>query len=119
MGVRIFGSSCSCSTEETQVTRIVEKVIEVLPNPDPKNFEVINTLEDGDFLLVKIKYPDCTNYEGMKILLYFGVPLEKFRRLKKIDPHFCLECISPVARFEPTNNGWDLALRLIGTFREK
>lgn len=44
-----------------------------LPNPDPLKWEVLNSFEENGYLLVELHYPDCTNYEGKKIMLYEGV----------------------------------------------
>lgn len=39
-------------------------------NPNPDNYQLIKVQEDGEWLIVKIKYPDCTNFEGAKILIF-------------------------------------------------
>lgn len=64
-------------------------------------------LVTNGYTLVQVKYIGATNYEGRKILLYKGnLPDE-------LDPHFCEHHKSPVARFEPTELGWELALCLM------
>jgi hypothetical protein len=85
-----------------------------LPNPDPNNYKLIEVKEINNFLVVKIKYIDCTNYEGTKILVYKDVKLIQLINQKLIDPHFCddKKWISPVARFVPTKEGWDMAIAL-------
>jgi hypothetical protein len=77
-------------------------------DPNPLNYVILNSLEIGSFLLLKIKYPDCKNYEGVKILLYDGCTLDNLLAQKSIDPHFSdSKCFkSPIARFEPTDSGW-------------
>ena len=84
-------------------------------NPDPKNFQLIKAESVKNNLVVMIKYPDAKNYEGIKILLYKDV--KNFNQLVllnngKIDPHFSDSTKSPIARFEPTKLGWDLAIQL-------
>ena len=82
-----------------------------LPNPDPYNFEIVDSIRDGRFLIVKVNYPDCKNYEGNKILVYENVNLNKLRLQAALDPHFSnnTELYSPIARFEPTDRGWIMA----------
>jgi hypothetical protein len=81
-------------------------------NPDPNNWTIMRTMEIGNFLILMIQYPDCKNYEGKKILVYEGVKLDELKKQKKIDPHFSdnRNFKSPVARFEPTDHGWNLAM---------
>lgn len=85
------------------------------PNPDPNNYEIINHLESNGWLLIKIKYLDCTNYEGMKILLFKDVTVMDLLKQKLIDPHFSEneKYKSPFARFEPTEKGWFAATSLM------
>ncbi len=85
-----------------------------LPNPDPDNYKIIAVAERGDFMVTKINYPDCTNYEGNKILVFQGVKLLDLINQKLIDPHFCSanpKYAFPIARFTPTDEGWQMALR--------
>lgn len=85
-----------------------------LPNPNPSNYKIIRSKQVGKYLVIKIKYSDCTNYEGNKILI-FRSTLEKLKKQKLIDPHFSenKNFISPIARFEPTFSGWINALSLV------
>ena len=82
-------------------------------DPDPDNFTMLNSFQDGKYLIVELKYPDCSNFEGKKILVYHNVTLVDLINQKKIDPHFCddTEYKSPIARFVPTDVGWEMALR--------
>lgn len=95
--------------------RVVGCVAGVPPStPNPRNF-VIERLDDqGDWTLVMARYPDATNYEGRKILVYRH-PAEVVRTSAVLDPHFCDDpkCISPFARFEPTEDGWLAAYVLV------
>lgn len=83
-----------------------------LPNPNPKNYTIEKHKQCGSSLVVKIKYHDCTNYEGIKILVFKKTDINQLLAQKLIDPHFCenKKFLSPIARFEPTNNGWDDAV---------
>ena len=65
----------------------------------------------GKNLVVELKYPDCTNYEGRKIMVYKNLTISKLLGAKLVDPHFAKggKFRSPIARFEPTEDGWKLA----------
>jgi hypothetical protein len=82
-----------------------------LPNPDPSRYEILQHTPIEGWLLIWIKYLDCTNYEGCKILVYEDTTIDQLRRQRLIDPHFSEnpEYRSPVARFEPTPHGWSMA----------
>jgi hypothetical protein len=81
------------------------------PNPNLKNFEISRSLQIGNFLVIKIIYSDCYNYEGNKILVFEGVTLIKLLKQEIIDPHFSdkAQYYSPIARFVPTDEGWYMA----------
>ena len=84
-------------------------------NPNPLRFEILRVATQGSALVAEVKYPDCTNYEGRKILLFKGnMTEEKLRRLSTLDPHFTddPQTPSPIARFEPTPYGWAMARSL-------
>lgn len=87
------------------------------PMPDPKNYTILKWIQYGNNVLVKIKYPDCTNYEGVKILLYEDTSIDILKAQGSIDPHFSENSTfkSPIARFEPSKKGWDLAVSVLIT----
>lgn len=81
-------------------------------NPNPHRFTVFRFECVGKAVVAEVIYPDCTNYEGRKILVFASATT--FSRLISkgvMDPHFTKDRSSPVARFEPTERGWGLALR--------
>ena len=86
-------------------------------NPDPKNFVVLDRWPSfagpsaNDMLVLKVRYPDCTNFEGNKILVFQGVTMGDLSEQGSMDPHFCdnAKFHSPIARFEPTEEGWRMA----------
>jgi hypothetical protein len=88
-----------------------EQVVE--GNPNPKNFRILQSEEIGRFVVLLVNYPDCRNFEGDKILVFEDVPLATLRGLTSLDPHFCdsKRHSSPLARFEPTLNGWIYATK--------
>lgn len=72
----------------------------------------------GKFMIVKIYYTGCTNYEGNKILVFHGMTKKQLGKLKSIDPHF--DEMSPlklVARFKPDDEGWFAAKTLCRAFK--
>lgn len=89
-----------------------------LPNPNPKNFKILDSLHCENFLIVKVNYPDCTNYEGNKIMVYENVTLPQLKRQGTIDPHFSNNntMYNPIARFEPTTRGWAMAMIFVQNF---
>ncbi len=96
------------------------------PNPDPNNYKIKKAtgykIGDKKYLLVLIEYPDCTNYEGKKILVYDGIDKSFYLTNQKlIDPHFSenKNYISPIARFEPTEKGWKMACAFIEVLLEE
>jgi len=122
MGISLFSS-------DSYPDKGSGKVPEPLPgNPDPSNYEILEAWwcsnsegipgEPSDFatngvywLVLKVKYPGCTNFEGIKILVYRDVTLKQLKEQKLIDPHFSdkIGWKSPIARFKPTKQGWELA----------
>jgi len=117
MGLYIFRSSSMYD----RPAYTPEKAPEKLPNPDPHNY-VINGIEKfvGRFMILDVTYPDCTNYEGRKILLYKDVKLRDLEEQGSIDPHFSdnKDFHSPIARFEPTLDGLQMAFTLAKALME-
>jgi hypothetical protein len=104
MGITPFGTSfCKCSNDGAVS-------VPAQGNPDPRFFEIVKTETCKGMLVTMLKYPDCKNYEGLKIMVYDKMSDEMFRCQIRIDPHFCDNHPSPIARFEPTDRGWKMAL---------
>lgn len=99
----------SCSTYDNPISYKIEVTSNNLP--DPNNYIIIRHEEINNFLLVEIKYLDCINYDGHKIMIYEDCKLKDLIKQKHIDPHFSnnYNFFSPIARFEPTQRGWDIA----------
>jgi len=53
-----------------------------------------------------LRYKDCTNYGGLKILVFKG----RYKIKERIDPHFLEDQPDLLARFRPTEDGWMLAM---------
>jgi hypothetical protein len=73
-------------------------------SPNPKNFKILESEKIGKVYVSTIKYPDATNFEGVKVLVTTFDPKKK----SELDPHFG-ENSGIIARFEPTANGLILA----------
>lgn len=84
------------------------------PNPDPSTASIVHGQEIDNFLLVWVRYPGVTTFEGIKLLVFEDVSLAQLHDQGAIDPHFSDsdEYSHPVARFEPTDRGVDLALAM-------
>lgn len=82
--------------------------------PDPSKYEIVKHLQMGKYLIVMINYPNCINYEGNKIMVYEDCTLKELKKNVYIDPHFFenKKFHSPIARFVPTDNGWEMAENL-------
>lgn len=87
-------------------------------NPDPKNFKITKIREFDKSLVLQVNYPDATNYEGDKILVFRGIGLSRIAMQKELDPHFTDGKFSPFARFEPTIKGWHWACSLAKALSE-
>ena len=92
--------SCGCNYCEPQSQ-----------NPDPKVWEWEKSEVIGHYFVLQLRYPNCTNYEGRKILVFRSHP-QMLLVQGWIDPHFSesKDAISPIARFQPTEEGWSDAI---------
>jgi len=85
-----------------------------LSNPDPSRYDILRSEQVGKFLVVMLRYHGCTNYEGVKVMVYADCTLKQLCAQKRIDPHFAesKKFHSPIARFVPTEDGWEMAVNL-------
>ena len=77
------------------------------PNPSPDRWTYLDHAQYAEAYALKVRYLDCTNYEGVKVMVYRGQWRDKARTC--LDPHFTHEKDSPIARFRPDEVGWRLA----------
>lgn len=116
MGVfKMFSSSSFDKSDYDMNMGIGSKVNNsVNENPDPRRYVIYSHIQYRDILLVKIRYLDCNNFEGIKILV-FRCSLLDLKQQVAIDPHFSenKDYESPIARFEPTEEGWDNGMKFI------
>lgn len=87
----------------------------VAGEPNPFRFKITKYVEMRGHLCAWINYPDCYNYEGNKILVFKNMPnVQTFLQLRKLDPHFLEHGeFTPFARFKPTSEGWNAAIKLM------
>ena len=81
-------------------------------NPNPAIFTIEHEYTIGEYLILRVRYPGCTNFEGVKLMVYLGYASSKelLRATQgKLDPHFQYDETAPFARFAPT----DLSYRRI------
>lgn len=109
MGLNLLFSS---SRGDTYIKH--EEVVITPPNPDPTKYKILKYVEIKKYLVIEILYKGCTNFEGRKLLV-FECTIKQLKKQKFIDPHFddSADFISPIARFEPTDKGWKMALALV------
>ena len=93
-----------------------ETVVRVNSTPDPTKFKILEQDIVNGYPILLVQYPDVSNYEGIKILMYGkNFNLEKIKN--RIDPHFFTDGDSPIARFEPTDYGFNLAQILANSLK--
>ena len=80
-------------------------------NPNPGLFIINEAINVEEFCIAKVTYPNCTNFEGEKILLFKNMTVEELTSQLEIDPHFSGDS-KLIARFIPTLEGWNMALQL-------
>lgn len=106
MGINIFKRSCSSSPYAVPDS-----------NPDPRNFRILTeeTVNEGEWLILLVQYPNCTNYEGKKLMVYRGFKnseeLLAYNR-GNLDPHFSKGKGSPIARFKPIESSYNLIRKM-------
>ena len=95
--------------------RTTEIILQPRSSPDPDKFEIKEIAEQNRHTLIRINYPDCTNYRGEKILLYRNIRATDILGSVHLDPHFSESSIFPVpfARFRPTKKGWEMGLKMM------
>lgn len=81
-------------------------------NPNPANWNIIDKFFWKDYLVLKVNYPNCTNYNGDKIIVFKGIDIAGFYTSGRIDPHFS-ENSGIVARFAPGEDGMERAIAYV------
>ena len=82
------------------------------PNPRPDRWTLLQKAEYANGYVLRVKYHDCTNFEGVKVMVYRG----HYTPRRSLDPHFYEGSDAPVARFRPDNDGWSSACAFARSF---
>jgi hypothetical protein len=98
MGLKTF-SDCNYSK--------VTSSTDTSPNPNPFRFEIREGFDYDKCCVLVVYYPDCTTFEGMKVLVTDGCVAD-YKVAKSLDPHF-FEKGDVIARFKPTKEGIEQA----------
>lgn len=99
-----FMRTCSTNTER----RSDGTPVAVPPNPSPLRWTYLDHAQYAEAYALKVRYYDCTNYEGVKVMVYRG----RYRDRTMLDPHFAETDDAPIARFRPDAAGWQMACDL-------
>jgi hypothetical protein len=112
MGMINLFSSCSCNPGSKPAGFAYSDRAAQNTNPDPRHFSIEKITKVGKHVVVRVRYPNCQNYEGEKVLLIRNTTEKQVRAATFLDPHFCESSIhlTPFARFEPTEAGWQAAI---------
>jgi len=125
MGLSLFSNSTTAvshsaigfsrsEAEKPQAKKVSYSRTVPIPMPDPRHYEIMKYKTIGRFLILKVRYAGCTNYEGTKILMFENVSNADIAHQGVLDPHFSRseKFHHPIARFVPTEAGWKMAIRL-------
>jgi hypothetical protein len=87
-------------------------------NPNPLVFEILDMRVINGLYLSEVRYLDCENYEGIKLLVTRKNPKE----FVSLDPHFTNKHdlnAGLIARFEPTTDGAKMAILAMKAWEPK
>ncbi len=76
----------------------------------PWSCEVLQLYTRGEYSVAVVQYAGEHHYEGRKILVFRGAPWDTLSERTNIDPHFSENDTTLIARFAPTDQGWDDAV---------
>jgi len=81
------------------------------PNPDPSRWTLLRGWEFENACVVEVRYYDCTNFEGRKVMVFRGGQ-GAVGEGGSLDPHFCRRDNALMARFRPDAAGIAMAIQL-------
>lgn len=79
------------------------------PNPNKFRFDILQIEAGENWDIVLVEYPDCTTFDGQKLLLVVHGTITK--DMNELDPHFFEDSVI-FARFKPDKKGLELARKL-------
>jgi len=103
MGLNIFSSS--------GLSKHLDESFQTTPNPIPSKFKILEIEQVNKFVIAKISYYGCSNFEGIKLIVFENSTIKEIESLDIIDPHF-FESNKIIARFRPTEEGKKLSLKM-------
>lgn len=81
-------------------------------DPIATRFRIVNMYSVNGHTLAHINYPNCTNFEGNKYILFKDTSIKEIEQMGEIDPHF-QQGSNIIARLEPTPMGWNLGVAMM------
>ena len=87
--------------------------------PDPRSFTIVSKQRSHDYVIAEVQFPDCTTYEGRKILVYRRRVFDRVQRAGVMDPHFLEHGDCPLARFAPTADGMRAAQAMVTALEKR
>lgn len=85
-------------------------------DPKPNLFNIQDEFYINGYLVLRVEYPNCTNFEGIKVMVYTGFKDSKEllnHNKGLLDPHFSEGKGSPFMRLKPQSRAAEKALRLL------
>jgi hypothetical protein len=86
------------------------------------DFHIVELIQIGSSVVAIVRYLNCANHGGLKVMVYRNTDHAVLRHAKCLDPHFLETGLSPFARFEPTFDGIAAAsatAKLLNTLRKE
>lgn len=97
-----YGCDCKYSTTAGRYN---------INSPNPWKFTIHEIWQYKHATVAIIDYPNCTNFEGSKVIVFRGQQRDALLKAEQIDPHFYQKSttLSIIARFRPDAKHVDLA----------
>lgn len=105
MGMNFLAKSSSLRAQACQAAGVPP----VSPDPDPKRFTILKRQWCTCHNVLLVHYEGCTTFGGNKVLLVRGRSSEQ-TDTAELDPHLLGPPHPVMARFEPTRQGWAMAV---------
>lgn len=104
-------SSCSGGVfKKSCATLFNPNVFAPAPSPLPSRWSLLETHQYINGYVLVVRYHDCTNFEGVKAMVYKGT--YHAGQCLYLDPHFTDSPDAPIARFRPDDEGLAMAKKL-------
>jgi hypothetical protein len=77
--------------------------------PNSANYKIERAEVYNNNTVVQVRYPDCPDFNGKKILVFRGYQMVVLMNTNRLDPQFSLTS-NLIAQFLPTDDGWAMAV---------